>query len=91
MIEDGGVDEPGSERNAAALAMAALAPPGLGEAIEAASRASDELEASGRQLRFSLDPVNGRLAIELVDLDGRRLSEVTASQVLDVAETGHIG
>jgi hypothetical protein len=90
MIEDG-VDEPGSERTAAARAMAALAPPELGEAIEAASRAYDELEASGRQLRFSLDPFSGRLAIELVDLDGRRLGELTASQVLDVAETGHVG
>ena len=90
MIKNGCAVNPECERVAAAFAMPALPPPELDEEIEAASRAYGELEASGRRLRFSLDPVTGRLTIELVDLDGRRLSELTASQVLAVAETGHI-
>jgi hypothetical protein len=85
MIKDGGVFEAQDGRSAAALSMPVLTPPPLGDEIAEASRAYDELEASGQRLRFSLDPFSGRFTIELIDLDGRRLGELTATEVLDVA------
>jgi len=91
MSPERGVVESEEERTDAADALGAALPAELEEEIEAAARAYERLEASGRRLRFSLDPLTGWLTIELVDLSGRRLGELTASQVLDVAQTGRVG
>ncbi|MBB4661017.1 flagellar protein FlaG [Conexibacter arvalis] len=58
------------------------------DAMDAASRAYQQLRAQGRELRFSQDADSGRLTIEVRDLDGNLLRRIPPSKLLDVATTG---
>jgi hypothetical protein len=55
-------------------------------AIGTASDAYDRLRASGRQLQFASDPSSGRLSIQLQDLGGNPISQLTPSKVLSIAD-----
>jgi hypothetical protein len=90
MSPDGGPVQPGDEEMFPAAALHLVPPPELADAIRAAADACDRLEASGRRLRFALDPQNGRLAIHVLDARELMIGELTASEVLVVAETGRV-
>lgn len=59
------------------------------DAIGAAGRVAQELHAQGRELRFippsEHDGGDGRVRIEVRDLDGRVLRTIPPSEALDVA------
>ena len=59
-------------------------PPEVLEAMDAAARAARELHDQGRELRFGNGP-DGRLQIELRDLEGNVLRTIPPSELLDVA------
>jgi len=60
------------------------------DAVDAAGRAVRELHAQGRELHFvpASESDDGRMRIEVRDLDGNVLRTIPPSQALDVA-TGH--
>lgn len=60
-------------------------PPEVNQAIGAASQAYEELNATGQQLHFTLDRPTGALAVQLRDLDGNPLSNISASEALRIA------
>jgi hypothetical protein len=55
------------------------------EAIAAAHQAYERLEQSGRHVRFDLNEVTGRLAMELTDASGTPLRSLSAHTVLELA------
>jgi hypothetical protein len=55
------------------------------DAIARAHAAYERLEASGRHVRFDLNEVSGRLAIELTDASGTPLRSLSPRAVLDLA------
>ena len=59
-------------------------PPEVLEAIAAAHATSEQLEASGRHVRFDLDAARG-LICELTDGEGVALHSLSARAVLDLA------
>lgn len=63
-------------------------PPGVLDAIGAAARTYDRLEANGAQLRFHLDDKTGTVAVHVYDLQGRVIGSLAPSQLLDVATCG---
>jgi hypothetical protein len=60
-------------------------PPGVLDAVDAAGRVARELHAQGRELRFVPGGDDGRLRIEVRDLDGNVLRTIPPSELLDVA------
>jgi hypothetical protein len=60
-------------------------PPEVSQAIGTASQAYEELNATGHQLHFTLDRPTGALAVELRDMDGNPLSNISASEALRIA------
>jgi hypothetical protein len=52
-------------------------------AVDRAAERAEELWDDGRQLHFELDP-DGRVVIQMRDLDGRVLRAITPSEALDV-------
>lgn len=60
-------------------------PPEVLDAIAAAGRAYQDLQAHGRELRFSNDDPHGRVNVEVTDLDGTVLRTISPSAALDVA------
>lgn len=62
-------------------------PPEVLEAMDAAGRVARELHATGRELRFvpPADGEDGRVRVEVRDLDGNVLREIPPSELLDVA------
>jgi hypothetical protein len=60
-------------------------PPEVTEAVGSAFEAYDELNATGQQLHFTVDPPTGAFAVELVDLDGNPLTTISASEALRIA------
>ena len=52
---------------------------------DAAARRAEELRADGRELHFELDEPSGRLSIELRELDGTCLRELTAADAVAIA------
>ena len=62
-------------------------PPEVLEAMDAAGRVARELHATGRELRFvpPQDGGDGRVRVEVRDLDGNVLREIPPSELLDVA------
>jgi hypothetical protein len=55
------------------------------DAIARAHEAYERLEASGRQVRFGLNEISGRLAVELTDASGIPLRRLSPRAVLDLA------
>jgi hypothetical protein len=68
--------------------MPASPPPEVLDAIGAAAAAWERLEASGQQVRFTVDQLTGKLAAELADANGRRLRALAPGQVLEFAAGG---
>jgi len=60
-------------------------PPEVTRAIHVASRAYEQLSATGQQLHFRVQRPSGGLAVELQDLDGNPLSTISASEALRIA------
>jgi len=62
-------------------------PPEVLEAMDAAGRVARELHATGRELRFvpPQDGGDGRVRVEVRDLDGNVLRTIPPSELLDVA------
>jgi FlaG protein len=60
-------------------------PAELWEEMQAASRRVDELRAQGRELHFSYLESEGRVQIEVRDLDGNVIRTIPPSKMLDVA------
>ena len=62
-------------------------PPEVLDAVDAAGRAYRELHANGRELRFAVDGdgADGRVHVEVHDLDGNVLRQIPLSEALDVA------
>jgi hypothetical protein len=57
-------------------------------AVDEAARRADQLEADGRELDFRVDELTGCLAIELRDLAGTVLSELSIGDAMAIAEGG---
>jgi flagellar protein FlaG len=64
-------------------------PPEVLDAIGAAGRAYQDLQAHGRELRFSTDGEQG-VSVEVTDLDGNVLRTLSPSAALDVAAGGAV-
>lgn len=60
------------------------APAGVLAEMARADRVHAELAAGGREVRFTRD-VDGNLAIELIDRDGRLLAPLSVSEAIDIA------
>jgi hypothetical protein len=63
-------------------------PPEVLEAMDAAGRVARELHATGRELRFtppSHEDGDGRVRVEVCDLDGNVLRTIPPSELVDVA------
>lgn len=63
-------------------------PPEVLEAMGAAADAYDRLKTAGRRLHFETDPLTGRLTTQLLDPDGRVVTTLPPSKVLDLASGG---
>ena len=53
--------------------------------VDEAARVWEDLHADGHEVHFDLDPRNGRLTIELRDLEGNVLTAVSPSEALAIA------
>jgi hypothetical protein len=71
-----------------AAPMPSAPPPGVLDAIGAAARTYDRLEADGLRLRFHLDDQTGTVAVHVYDLQGTVIGNLAPSQLLDVATRG---
>ena len=60
-------------------------PAELYEEMNAASQRVDQLRAEGRELHFSYDEHEGRVQIEVRDLEGKVIRTIPPSKLLDVA------
>jgi flagellar protein FlaG len=62
-------------------------PPEVLEAMDAAGRVARELHETGRELRFTppSEGSNGRVRVDVCDLDGNVLRTIPPSKLLDVA------
>ena len=58
--------------------------------MELASRRYDELQAQRRELRFSHDPTQNRVVVEVRDLEGNVLRTIPPSEALDVIAGGSL-
>lgn len=63
----------------------AAPPPSVLAEVAAAHQRAAELAREGRQLRFTADSRNGRIIVEVQDLEGRVLRRIPPSGALDVA------
>jgi hypothetical protein len=64
-------------------AIPASPPPELREQVLVAQRAVTEMRARGRELHFEM--TDGRLRIEMRDLDGNVLKEIPGREALEIA------
>jgi hypothetical protein len=55
-------------------------------AVDEAARQADRLEADGREVDFRIDHLTGCLAIELRDLAGTVLRELSVGDAVAIAE-----
>jgi hypothetical protein len=62
-------------------------PPEVWLAVDAAAKRAEELEREGRELDFRLDELTGRLSIELRDLAGTALRQLSVSDAVAIAES----
>ena len=53
--------------------------------VDAAARYADELRERGREVHFEVDPDDGRLVIQLRELDGGVLRELKAADAVAIA------
>ena len=60
-------------------------PPEVARAIEAASQACDELNATGHQIHFGIERDARTVAVELRDLRGNQLSTLSPNDALQIA------
>lgn len=60
------------------------------DAVDAAGRVARELHEQGRELRFEPGGEDGRIRVEVRDLDGNLLREIPPSELLDVATGGQL-
>jgi hypothetical protein len=65
-------------------------PPEVYEAMGQAAQSYDKLAATGRELRFRVEPASGRLVVEVHDRHGNLLFAVPPSKALDVAGGGSL-
>jgi hypothetical protein len=72
-------------RRAGSAPIPASPPPEVLEAIAAADAAYERLDASGRHVRFDLDPATGGLTCELTDGEGTALRRLSPRAVLDLS------
>ena len=63
-------------------------PPEVLDAMGAAAHAYDRVKTAGRRLHFETDPATGRLTVQLLDPDGRVVTTLPPSKVLDLASGG---
>jgi hypothetical protein len=68
--------------------MASTPPPEVLDAIGAAAKAYDCLEANGVQLRFHVDGQTGKVAVHVYDLQDTAIGSLALSQLLVVATSG---
>lgn len=61
-------------------------PPEVERAIAVAADAYDQLDASGQRIHFGLELGERTVAVELRDLSGNQLSELSPSEALALAE-----
>jgi hypothetical protein len=81
-------DAPNIPWRARAAPMPSAPPPRVLDAIGAAARTYDRLEANGVQLRFHLDAETGTVAVHVYDRQGTAIGSLAPSQLLDVATRG---
>lgn len=85
----GGVDGAADALDLSSSEVPAGPPPEVLEAMSAAGRVARELHAQGRALRFvtpaESGAADGRVRIELTNLDGDVLRTIPPSEALDVA------
>jgi hypothetical protein len=60
-------------------------------AVDEAARRADRLEADGREVDFRIDDLTGCLAIELRDLAGTMLRELSIRDAVAIAEGAPAG
>ncbi len=60
-------------------------PPEVHHAITVASQSYQRLQTQGRQLSFSLDSGSGALTVQLKDLSGNHISNLSVSDALRIA------
>jgi hypothetical protein len=53
--------------------------------VDSAGRRADELRAEGREVHFEIDEQTGRLVIQLREVDGGVLRELSPSDALAIA------
>lgn len=63
-------------------------PPEVHHAIAVAAQSYQKLQASGRQLSFRLDSGSGALTVQLKDLSGNHISNLSVSDALRIAGGG---
>lgn len=80
----GAPPEPELDRVALSSDIPPTPPPEVLEAMDAAARVARELHERGRELRFVTGD-DGRLRIELRDLDGNVLRRIPPTELLDIA------
>lgn len=75
-------------RPAAADDIPASPPAEVLDAMGAAADAYDRLKTAGRRLHFETDPSTGRVTVQVLDGDGRVITTLPPSRVLDLADGG---
>jgi len=85
-------DAPADAADVSSSDIPASPPPAVLDAIEAAGRVAHDLHAQGRELRFvpASESRDGRMRVEVTDLDGNILRTIPPSQALDVATGGQL-
>jgi flagellar protein FlaG len=73
----------GSQTGSAAVPLAP--PPEVWNEVEIAHARWEQLRAQGRELHFEADPDNGRITVEVRDLDGRLVRRMPLTEALQVA------
>lgn len=66
-------------------------PPEVLEQVDAAAEVAEQLQRSGRQLRFETDPQDGRLIIEVRDMSGQVLRRIPPTEALAIATREQLG
>jgi hypothetical protein len=61
-------------------------PPEVWLTVDAAAGRAEEIQAQGREIDFRVDALTGRLSIELRDLAGTTLRELSVADAVAIAE-----
>lgn len=71
------------------LPEAGRVPPEVAWGIAVAARACERLEATGRRVHFEIGGADG-IAIEVHDLEGRVMSQISGADALGLADPGTV-